>query len=363
MTKEEFEKELELFDYEYPEELIATSPAHPRDSAKLLVYSKKENKIETDVFGNIISYLPEKSVLVFNETKVIPARLTLEKPTGGKVKVLIVGVDNNLIKVMSDRKIAPKDVLSVSGVDFLVFNQAEKYFYLLPPEGFIENNSFTDAFYKLLDEVGDVPLPPYIKNTPLERDELLEEYQTVFAKVAGSFAAPTASLHFTNELIEKIKEAGHEVVFITLHVGLGTFAPLTEENLLSGKLHKEYYEISDFSAKIITDAKLAGRKIISVGTTATRALESSCVLNSGRISASVGNGMMCRLQGETDLFIREGYEFKIIDGMITNFHVPKSSLMMLVSALIGREKLLELYRFAIDKKFRLFSFGDGMLVI
>ncbi len=353
MTKEEFEKELETFNYKYPEELIATFPANPRDSAKLLVYSRGGNKIKADTFANLGDYLPEKSVLVFNETKVIPARLILEKPTGGKVKILIVGVEGGKIKVMADRKIIPGDVLSAGGVDFSVENQEEKYFYLLPPTGFIDDNDFTIAFYELLDRIGEVPLPPYIKNTPLERDELLEEYQTVFARNAGSFAAPTASLHFTKELIEEIRKAGHEVVFITLHVGLGTFAPLTEENLVSGKLHKEYYEISESAARVIEEAKASGRKIISVGTTATRALESS----------AGGYGKILKREGETDLFIREGYEFKIIDGLVTNFHVPKSSLMMLVSALTGREKLLELYAFAIDHQFRLFSFGDGMLVL
>ncbi len=348
----EFEKELELYDYEFPERLIATSPMSPRDSARLLVYSKDDDRIETDVFSNIVKYLPERSVLVFNETKVIPARLTLTKQTGGRVKVLIVGVEDNLIKVMADRKITPEDILSINNYSFSVHHQEEKYFYLSSPEGFVADGSFMDSFYKLLDEVGDVPLPPYIKNTPLSRDELLEEYQTVFAKTSGSFAAPTASLHFTDELIEKIKQAGHKVVFITLHVGLGTFAPLTEENFSSGKLHKEYFEIPEESSRIIMEAKRNGEKIIAVGTTALRALESS----------SNDHGIISSLKGETELFIREGYRFRIIDGMITNFHVPKSSLMMLVGTLVGRERLLTIYEFVIKNKFRLFSFGDGMLI-
>jgi len=343
---------LSLYDYSYPEDLIATAPSSPRDAARLLIYSKTSGEIKEGGFLHLPDFLPPRSLIVFNETKVLPARLTFFKKTGGRVKVLVVGFEGGLIKVMADRKLSPGENLSFQGKVFKVDRQDEKYFSLVPPKEFlVPDGILLPAFYAFLEKEGDIPLPPYIKHTSLSRRDLLEKYQTVFARKSGSVAAPTASLHFTDRLIKKLEKAGHEIKFITLHVGLGTFAPLTEENISSGKLHKEYYEISPDAATAIMNAKNEGRPVIAVGTTVTRALESAA-----------SEGKLVRLSGETDLFIREGYHFKIVDGLITNFHVPRSSLMMLVAGLIARKKLLEIYNFAVSRKFKLFSFGDGMLV-
>lgn len=351
--KNDLEALLSLYDYSYPEELIATTPSSPRDAARLLTYSKASGEIKESDFSRLPEFLPPRSLLIFNETKVLPARLVLSKRSGGRAKALVVGLEEGLVKVMADRKLSPGDELLIAGKVFKVKGQEEKYFFLIPPEEFFDSTGISlPAFYAFLEREGDVPLPPYIKHSPLSRGELLEEYQTVFARNRGSVAAPTAALHFTDRLIEKLKSAGHEVQFITLHVGLGTFAPLTEENISLGRLHKEYYEISPDVSAAISRAKDEERPIIAVGTTATRALE----------AAAGEDGNLKRLSGETDLFISEGYCFKIVNGLITNFHVPRSSLMMLVAGLVGREKLLELYRFAISRKFKLFSFGDGMLV-
>ena len=204
----------------------------------------------------------------------------------------------------------------------------------------------------LFEKYGNAPIPPYIKHTPLSSAELKKQYQTVFAKNSGSIAAPTASLDFTKRLLEKLRKTGISTQFVTLHVGLGTFAPLTEENITQGKLHKERYAIDSKTAAFLNRAKKEGRPIIAVGTTAVRALE----------TASDKKGKLAKLSGETDIFIREGYRFRFTDGIITNFHVPRSSLLMLVSAFVGRERLFELYRKAMKKKFSFFSFGDGMLL-
>ncbi len=343
----DLDKILKQYDYSIPKELIAQEPARQRDSAKLLIYDKKSKEVNFDNFLNLPKYLPKKSLLVFNNTKVIPARLTITKPTGGKARILYTKTKNGLIEVMSDRKLDIGSKLALSPtISFLVKNQSDKYYYLKP--------SFPiNRLFYILDKYGITPIPPYIKHSPLSEKELREEYQTIFAHQKGSVAAPTASLHFTKRLFKKLERAGIRIEFITLHVGLGTFASLTEENLEKGRLHEEYYSISKKTAGIINDTSKKGGKIIAVGTTAVRALESSA--HDKKIKAN-------RLQRKTSLFIREGYKFKIIDGMITNFHVPKSSLLMLVSALIGREALIKLYKKAISKKFRFFSFGDGMII-
>jgi S-adenosylmethionine:tRNA ribosyltransferase-isomerase len=342
----QLEKTLEKYNYSVPPNLIAQKPAHPRDSAKLLVYDKKSKKVDFDNFINLDKYLPKNTVLVFNDTKVVPARLTVTKPTGGKARILYTETKNGLMEVMSDRKldIGSRIILSPT-INFLVKNQSGKYYHIKP--------SFPiNRLFYVLNKYGKTPIPPYIKHSPLSESKLRQEYQTIFAKTKGSVAAPTASLHFTKRLFEKLKTAGIGVEFITLHVGLGTFAPLTEENLKTGKLHKEFYSINPITAKRLNQYKKERRPIIAVGTTAARTLESA-----------VNNRLqITNLRSETKLFIQEGYKFKFIDGMITNFHVPKSSLMMLVSALVGRKNLLNLYKKAIAKKLRFFSFGDGMLI-
>lgn len=345
---------IEKYNYKFPEELIAQKPASPRDSARLLIYNRKSGKIQYDIFANIADYLPKNSVLVFNKTKVLPARLILFKSTGGKVKVIYLETlpagrqaSENLIKVMADRKIAVDSDLKLSSkIHFKVVRQDEKFYFLKP--------SFPlSKLFGILEKYGVTPIPPYIKNSPLGEKELREKYQTVFASDKGSVAAPTASLHFTKRLMKKMKKSGIGIRFITLHVNLGTFAPLTEENLKSGRLHEEYYEISKKDAEFLNRSKKSGRKIVAVGTTAVRALE----------SASDDSGKLKYISGKTDIFIREGYKFKFVDSTVTNFHVPKSSLLMLVSAFIGRKKLFVIYNNAIKRRFKLFSFGDGMLIL
>jgi len=343
---EKFEDTLKLYDYKLPENLIAQEPASPRDKAGLLVYKKDTGETLFDEFLNITKYLPKNAVLVFNETKVLPARIILKKETGGKVEILYLQKRNNLLEVLSDRKLnVGSKIYLNSKISFLVEGQEGKI-YLLKSVFAIEK------FYEVLEKYGTAPIPPYIKHSPLSKKELKEKYQSIFAKYQGSVAAPTASLHFTKRVLNKIKKAGIEIKFVTLHVGLGTFATLTEENLKNKKLHQEFYNIDKKTAKFLNKVKKEGRTIIAVGTTVARTLESASK-----------DGQLENLSGRTDIFITEGYKFDFVDGMVTNFHVPKSSLLMLVSALIGREKVLELYKQAIDKKFKFYSFGDGMLII
>ncbi len=340
------EKTLEKYNYSIPPDLIAQKPAHPRDSAKLLVYDRKSKIVRFDTFLNLPKYLPKKSVLVFNNTKVLPARLTVTKPTSGKVRILYTETKKGLMEVMADRKLDIGSKLTLApGIFFSVKTRSEKYYYLKP--------SFPiTRLFKILDKYGKTPIPPYIKHSPLSESKLRQEYQAIFAKQRGSVAAPTASLHFTKRLLKNLKDSKIAVEFITLHVGLGTFASLTEENLKTKKLHEEFYSISPATAKRLNQYKKDGRIIIAVGTTTARTLE----------SAANNKLQITSLKSKTKLFIQEGYKLKFIDGMITNFHVPKSSLMMLVSALTGRKQLLNLYKKAIAKRLRFFSFGDGMLI-
>ncbi|MCK6462644.1 MAG: tRNA preQ1(34) S-adenosylmethionine ribosyltransferase-isomerase QueA [Candidatus Pacebacteria bacterium] len=347
MNDTDFQKILDAYDYQYPKELIAQSPASPRDSARLMIYNRKSDKVFFDIFANTTEYLPEKSLLVFNQTKVVPARLICRKETGGKIVLLYIGQNGDNLKFLSDRKIEiSSKIFLTSKLFFTVAGQSEKFYFLRP--------SFpADEIFSVLQRYGKTPLPPYIKETLLKEKELREKYQAIFAKQTGSVAAPTASLHFTQSLLDKIKKSGHNIEFITLHVGLGTFAPLMEENIATGKLHQEYFEISESAADAINKAKEEGWPIIAVGSTVTRALEAK----------SDANGVLISGCGQTDIFIREGYKFKIVDGLITNFHVPRSSLLMLISAFAGRKNTLELYQKAIRQKFHLFSFGDGMMIL
>lgn len=341
-----FNKLLNKYDYQISPALIAQKPASPRDSARLLIYDKKSGRTRFSTFAKIAEYLPKNSVLVFNQTKVVPARLTVKKETGGKAEILYIKTVGSFIEVIADRRLIIGSKISVAPkVNFIVANQKEKYYRLKP--------SFpVNRLFDVLERYGQVPLPPYIKHTPLSQADLKEKYQSVFAREKGSIAAPTASLHFTRRLIENIKKSGIEVRFVTLHVNLGTFAPLTESNIKTGRLHKEYYEIDKKTTDFLNKYKKRGAPIIGVGTTVVRALE----------SASDRNGHLINLSGATDLFIKDGYKFKFVDGIVTNFHVPKSSLMMLCASFTGREEIIELYRQAAKKKFKFFSFGDGMLI-
>jgi S-adenosylmethionine:tRNA ribosyltransferase-isomerase len=343
---EKFEDVIKLYDYNLPENLIAQKPASPRDKAGLLVYKKDIGEVIFDEFLNIEKYLPKNSVLVFNETKVLPARIILKKETGGKVEILYLQKRSGLLEVLSDRKIDVGSKIYLNNkIAFEVAGHEEKI-YLLKPLFPIEK------FYGILEKYGSAPIPPYIKNSPLSKKELKEKYQSIFAKYQGSVAAPTASLHFTKRVLNKIKKARISIKFVTLHVGLGTFATLTEENLKTKKLHQEFYNIDKKTAEFLNKAKKDGCPIVAVGTTVARTLESASK-----------SGLLEDLSGKTDIFITEGYKFDFVDGMVTNFHVPKSSLLMLVSALIGRKKVFELYKQAIDKKFKFYSFGDGMLIV
>ena len=337
---------MEAYSYALPSSFIAQKPASPRDSARLLAYSRSTGKVSYDTFTHLRGYLPKNAVVVFNETKVLPARLALKKETGGMVRVLCTGIKGKRMRALADKPLRPGMKLFVNRRIFFTVDGRDGAEYIMKP------SCARAGLNALFEKYGNAPIPPYIKHTPLSSAELKKQYQTVFAKNSGSIAAPTASLHFTKRLLEKLRKTGISTQFVTLHVGLGTFAPLTEENITQGKLHKERYAIDSKTAAFLNRAKKEGRPIIAVGTTAVRALE----------TASDKKGKLAKLSGETDIFIREGYRFRFTDGIITNFHVPRSSLLMLVSAFVGRERLFELYRKAMKKKFSFFSFGDGMLL-
>lgn len=340
------EAKISDFTYKFPKELIANKPASPRDSARLLVYDRALKKTLFDKFNNLPKYLPKNCVLVLNQTKVLPARLTLLKQTGGIVNVLYVRTEGKKVIALSNKTLIPGSKLFSGKKHLFTAGKRKGSLYELCPEFPIS------SLNNVLEKYGTTPLPPYIKNSSLSEKELKKDYQTVFAKVKGSVAAPTASLHFTKRLISKIKKSGIQIIFVTLHVNLGTFATLTEDQIRKRKLHSEWYEISPAAAKQLVLAKKKQKKIIAVGTTVVRTLE----------SAVGSRGELVRLNGFTNLFIQGGYDFRFVDGIITNFHVPGSSLLMLVSALVGRKKLLSLYKLAIQMKFKLFSFGDGMLI-
>ena len=261
---------IDKYNYEFPSELIAQKPAHPRDSAKLLIYNRKTKGVNFDIFRNIGKYLPKDTVLVLNETKVLPARFEVIKVTGGKIKLLYLNGDKNIFSALSPRKLNPGEVLKFRSKEITVTKVLEDGYRFKAA-----NKNFD--IRKELEKYGDAPLPPYIKNSPLTKSEIKKEYQTVFAKKYGSVAAPTASLHFTKKLLTSLKEQGIKEEKVTLHVGLGTFATITEENIREGKLHSEYYEIGENVAGKLLSAKNHGSKIIPVGTTALRTLESAFV--------------------------------------------------------------------------------------
>ena len=346
---------LNVSDYDYflPEEQIAQDPLADRSSSKLLVLDKNTGETSHHVFKEIIDYLNPGDCLCINNTKVIPARLIGRKKTGGVVEVL-------LLKRLEDEK-SKWEVLTRPGKkarvgDEIIFGgEGPEDFDLLCRVTEVKEDGnrivefeYDGIFEEILDKLGQMPLPPYITH----RLEDKNRYQTVYAKIGGSAAAPTAGLHFTNELVEQIKEKGVKVVSVTLHVGLGTFRPVQVENILDHKMHSEYYEVSEETAKILNETKANGGRIISVGTTSTRTLE----------SVTDENGIVHAGSGETQIFIYPGYKFKAIDGLITNFHLPKSTLIMLVSALAGRKNVLNAYKKAVEKKYRFFSFGDAMFI-
>lgn len=336
---------LAAYDYHFPKELVAQSPAHPRDAARLLVHDRASGATMLDTFAHIDEYLPERCVLVLNETKVIPARMTVDAG-GAEVDVLCLGTEaDGTLRVMAPRAVQPGMTLGWADHGLEVVERDGKEAILRP--------SFPiDQTASLLERFGKTPLPPYIEAKGMTKDERRTEYQTVFAHNAGSVAAPTAGLHFTEELIERVKASGRDVRYVTLHVGLGTFAPLTEEQIATRTLHEESYFIDDATADVLNAAKKEKRPIVAVGTTTVRTLE----------SAAVDGHAITNRYGKTTLFLSPENPPRFVDALVTNFHVPKSSLLMLVAGFVGRNRLMQLYQTAIAEKFRLFSFGDGMLI-
>lgn len=339
----------DLFDFHLPEELIAQKPLKERSESRLMVLNKEDGKIEHTVFKKIKHYLKKGDCLVLNDTKVLPARLFGEKEgTGAKVEVLLLKqTEGDIWETLVKPAKRIKKGTSISFGEGLLTAECIGE---LEHGGRLLHFSYDGIFYEILERLGEMPLPPYIKSQLEEKDR----YQTVYAKERGSAAAPTAGLHFTEQLLNELKEMGVHLAFLTLHVGLGTFRPVTVENIDEHEMHSEFYELSEEAARIINEAKEKGGRIISVGTTSTRTLETIAGRHEGKIVPE---------KGWTNIFIYPGYEFKAIDGMITNFHLPKSTLIMLVSALAGRENILHAYETAVKEKYRFFSFGDAMLII
>ena len=334
------------FYYDLPEELIAQTPAEPRDSSRLLVYDRSADKAEHKIFRDIKNYLRAGDVLVINNTKVLPARLYAHTEHGGRVEVLLLKRISSLrweVLVKPGKKCKPGTRLTVDDKLFLTVNS------VTDSGERIVDFECDGVFEEALDRVGSMPLPPYIKKKLEDKNR----YQTVYAKTDGSAAAPTAGLHFTPQLLEEIKDMGVEIAQILLHVGLGTFRPVKEDAITDHKMHSEYYEVGEQAAQIISRAKREGRRVIAVGTTSVRTLE----------SAANDDGTIDPCFGNTSIFIYPPYKFKCVDCLVTNFHLPESTLIMLVSALVGREKTLQLYKTAVEEKYRFFSFGDAMLII
>ncbi len=340
---------LEEFDFYLPEELIAQTPLLKRDTSKLLTINRKENTYEHKVFSDIIDYFNPGDTLVLNNTRVMPARLYgQKKDTGAAIEVLLL---KNKEHNMWECLVKPAKRIKVGSIVSFGDGIMEAECVKVLDDGFrYFEFKYEGIFQERLDELGTMPLPPYIKERLTDK----ERYQTVYSKEVGSSAAPTAGLHFTNELLDKIKQKGVNIVYLTLHVGLGTFRPVSVENIEDHDMHSEYYTLDEKTANVINETKKNGRRVFSVGTTSTRTLETIARDNDEEIVPA---------SGWTNIFIYPGFEFKCVDGLITNFHLPKSSLIMLVSAFYNREKVLELYKIAVENKYRFFSFGDAMIII
>ncbi len=336
------------FYFELPERLIAQHPLEHREESRLLVLNKKNGEIDHRKFKDILSYFKEGDCLVLNNTRVIPARLYgKRKNTMGKVEFLLLeekekDIWETLVKPGRKAKIGDE-------IDFGDGRLTAEVLKIEEGGTRLVKFKYKGILREILQEIGETPLPPYIK----EKLDNGERYQTVYSKVEGSAAAPTAGLHFTKELLDAIKKKGVKIAYITLHVGLGTFRPVKVEDIKEHKMHSEFYSVSRETAEIINDTKRQGGRVFSVGTTSTRTLE----------SVADGNGVIYPKKGCTDIFIYPGYKFKAIDGLITNFHLPESTLVMLVSAFSSRDMILNAYNEAIDEEYRFFSFGDAMLII
>ena len=338
---------LEEFDYNLPEELIAQVPIQQRDESRLMVVDREKRTIEDKVFRDIIDYLEPGDCLVRNNTKVIPARLYGKKDTGANVEfVLLKQLDGDIWEsiVRPGNKLKPGSkvifgdgLLKAEILDVLEDGTRKVKF------------EYDGIFNEILDQIGLMPLPPYIHESLKENDR----YQTVYAKYEGSAAAPTAGLHFTPELLKRIEEKGIKIANVTLHVGIGTFRPVKEENIEEHKMHTEHFYIKQEDVDKINETKKNGKKVIAVGTTSCRVLETV---------ADENTGLVKQIESDTGIYIYPGYKFKCVDGLITNFHLPKSTLLMLVSALADREFILEVYNKAVEEKYRFFSFGDAMFI-
>lgn len=335
------------FYFDLPEELIAQDPLKDRSSSRLLVLDRDTGEVQHRVFRDIVEYLRPGDCLVINDTKVIPARLFgIKKDTGAKIEILLLKRRENDIwetLVRPGKKCRPGTVIEfweglLSGTVVETVDDGNRLIRF----------SYKGIFEEILDQLGQMPLPPYITHELKDKNR----YQTVYAKHEGSAAAPTAGLHFTNELLKQIEEMGVKVAHVTLHVGLGTFRPVKVENVLDHHMHSEFYVVEESEARKVNDTKAAGGRVICVGTTSCRTVE----------SASTDDGILQAKTGWTEIFIYPGYRFKVLDALITNFHLPESTLVMLVSALAGREHILDAYKEAVKERYRFFSFGDAMFI-
>ncbi len=346
MEQEKVQYKKSDFYYELPEARIAQTPIEPRDSSRLLVYRRADKSIEDKIFRDIESELKKGDVLVLNKTKVIPARMFATTKNGGRVEVLLLKrYDLNTWEVLMRPGKKGKLGTTMTVGDKLSFTVKD---VTDSGERVIEF-AYDGVFEDILNEVGSMPLPPYIK----EKLHDPKRYNTVYSKVDGSAAAPTAGLHFTPELIARLKAKGVEFAEVLLHVGLGTFRPVSEEIITDHKMHSEAYEVDETAAETVNRAKREGRRVIAVGTTSVRTLE----------SVADENGMIRACKGNTEIFLYPPYEMKCVDGLVTNFHLPESTLIMLVACLTGREEILSVYGYAVEKEYRFFSFGDACLIV
>jgi len=363
MTQDSTGLKLDEFDYELPEELIAQEPMPERDQSRLLIYNRKDDSLDHRSFSELSELLSPTDVLVINDSKVIPARLRGHKDhSDGAVEILLIHeVSKNCWWVMlkPGRRVRPGTTVRLhtsddeaTEIQFKVLEKNDEGHCLVTFEG-------TDNILNELDELGEIPLPPYIEAACHRDYDDKNRYQTVYAEQQGSVAAPTAGLHFSPQLLASLESKGIEIVRVTLHVGLGTFAPVKAEKIVDHQMHHEHFEISESAARTLNQSKDQGRRIISVGTTSVRVLETAAANNNGHIKAQ---------KGRTNIFIYPPYEFRFIDSLITNFHLPKSSLLMLISAMAspgqlnGIESIREVYRKAIEERYRFFSYGDAMLI-
>lgn len=340
---------VDLFDFDLPEKLIAQVPLANRSDSRLMMLNKKTGEVKHDIFKNIADYFQPGDCLVLNDTRVLPARLHGSKEeTGANIEVLLLKqLEGDCWETLV------KPAKRVKEGTIITFGDGRLSAVCLETSdhgGRTMEFRYEGVFYEVLDALGEMPLPPYIKEQLDDR----ERYQTVFARERGSAAAPTAGLHFTETLLNDLREKGVHIAFITLHVGLGTFRPVSVEDIDKHEMHAEFYQVSEGTARLLNKVRAQGGRIISVGTTSTRTLETLASANDGRFTEA---------SGWTNIFIYPGYEFKAIDGMITNFHLPKSTLIMLISALAGRENVLNAYKIAVEEKYRFFSFGDAMLIL